>query len=397
MNEILGTWSGKFLASFFIIFILVTFAFNFVVGPLNNLSGYSQLASSFLQGKLYLDSIPNTEDAVIYNSKYFIQLGPFPALVLMPGVFIFNLFKITFYQGYFQFFVTLGILYLAYKLARIYKYKNEDSLYLSYAFCFASVYQVVALITWSSYFAHSVSVFLGMLAIFEFLTKKRYFFIGLLFALVFATRPIAGLGIIFFVIEIMVRRKLRSQSKFMSLSKLFSPVFSMAILLLLYNKARFGDILDNGYTRTFTRKSVSMDNFPSILFNVKNFLSNLYLYLLRLPSFKIAGIFPVPFVNYPGVSFFVTSPIFFNIFKLNFRDKLTKLFIIPIFVILLPLLSYYWSGWIQVGPRYLLDLLPFVFLLLLLSFRRRRLSKFTKFIILVSSAFNFYLFLTVFL
>lgn len=112
---------------------------------------------------------------------------------------------------------------------------------------------------------------------------------------------------------------------------------------------------------------------------------------------KIFSTVPNIKVVEPGTSFFIVSPFFLNVFRANFKKRIVGISLVPIFTILIVLLAYYSPGWVQVGPRYMIDVLPFIFILLLHSFKSRRLSLKAKFLILFSSIFNFYLFLTIFL
>ena len=60
----------------------------------------------------------------------------------------------------------------------------------------------VAMISWSWYYAQVVTVFLLFLALLEYFHKKRYWLISIIFGLIALTRITAGIGIIFFILEI---------------------------------------------------------------------------------------------------------------------------------------------------------------------------------------------------
>ncbi len=364
---------------------------------------YSYLARSFLQGKLFFTEKPGTwEDTVFYNGKFYWHQGSFPALLLMPFVFLFQNVGLFFYQGYLQIFLTITIFYLSYKIARIYKYSYEDALFLAFSFCFASVYHIVAFVPWVWYFAQAITVFLCLFALYEYLTKKRYFLIGILFALILITRLNAALGNIFFLIAIFNEEGNR---RIKNAILLFFPLVISLLVFFFYNSTRFGDAFNTGYTLTNNKTLSEKQRYELLqhgVFKVSNIPTNFYYYFIKtldpvqIPVQTVFGNshilqFPYITVRYPGTSFFIVAPFFLYIFRNKFKSKISQFAVIASIVILIPLLLYYWSGWRQVGPRYLLDLLPFIYLLLLEAFPKKKLSLKAKIVILLSSLFNFYL------
>lgn len=392
-----------------VLFILFSF---FSIVLINNIFSvgeqqYVYLAQAFLQGQLHFLDLPAEKilDAVFIDGKYYWPLAPFPALLLMPFVFAFDRFSLFFYQGYLQFFLTLGIFFFCFTFARGFSYSRRDSLFLAFAFCFASIYQIIAVVPWASFFAHAVCVFLLFLALYEYFTKRRYLFIGILLSLVFATRFTAGLGIAFFILAIITEQQARWQGKIKDLIFLCLPVFFVLSLLLLYNAVRFDDPFDNGYLHANNAFLSDSDRYEQLnhgLFKISNIPTNLYYYFLkgldavRIDKETIWGstyILQPPYitVSYPGVSFFIVSPIFLYLFKLRMKERIIRLSLVTMAIILCFLLPYYWPGWRQVGPRYLLDLLPFAYLVLMYSFKKSRLPGLAKIIIIASALFDLYL------
>jgi hypothetical protein len=133
------------------------------------------MALSFLKGKLDITSFPIAwNDASLFADKYYWPLGPFPSIILMPFVYIFNLFNLFFYQKFLQVPLLYIIFYLCYNLARKLKYNKSDSVYLAIAFNFASVFIAIIQNSWSWQFAMVVSVFLIFLAITEYFGRKIF-------------------------------------------------------------------------------------------------------------------------------------------------------------------------------------------------------------------------------
>ncbi|OGM57926.1 hypothetical protein A2955_00135 [Candidatus Woesebacteria bacterium RIFCSPLOWO2_01_FULL_37_19] len=388
-------FSELFVNIFLVAFFVFTITTNIKVDYANQ---YLVLAQSFLNGKLYFPEGYYDVDLVLFNSKYYWHQGPFPAVVLMPFVYLFNLFNLTFQQGYLQFFITLGIFILCYKIARYFKYSKENSKYLAFAFCFASIYQLAAFFPVSWFFGQAITVFLLFTAIYIYLASKNYFLIGVTFSLILLTRISAVLGLIFFVIDIIFTNNfLKNKLKY--LFSLFLPIGIAGLILLIYNYVRFGNFLETGYL--IYNQTLPPGN-P--FFSIRYFLGNLYAYFfkgldvsflkdrfillgglkLKIPYFKAAE---------SGTSFFIVSPIFLYLFSVNLKEKLVRLSLFTTMIILIYLLCFYYSGGVQIGPRYLLDLLPFAFLLLLQSFKKKEIPNFAKILIILSALFNLHLFI----
>ena len=394
---------GILLIVCIIFFFSITFAFNFII-PTGD-QQYVYLAQSFIQGKLHFINIPpGGRDVIFYNGQALWPLAPLPAVLLIPFTWLFGLFGKFFYQGYLQFFVTIGVFYFAKSIAQMIGYKKDDSLFLAFAFTFASVFQATAFVTWSWYLVQALCVFFILVAIYEYQSRKRSWVIGGLFALVLLTRPIAAMGFSFFIADLLFKRKFQASSLIKKTGLLVLPLLFGLFLSFGYNYLRFGSVYESGYSKAKEQVLGITSEYRQVspkLFDVKNFRNNFYYYFLKTPTLipsKLTGqtkdlLFNVGF---PGVSFFIVSPLFLYIFKTDLKKRIVKLSLIPIFLTLCVLLSYYWPGWRQVGPRYLLDILPFMYILLLFAFRRFRLSNSSKVLILGSSLFNLLLFFNAF-
>ena len=395
-------FTSSLINSLVILFFVISFSFNFLLDRVIRLGEqqYSSLAESFLQGKLYFweeskIKAPMTNyDVVEFKGKIFWPLGLFPAVVLMPFVYVFGKLGVFFRQSYLNFFMILGIFYLAKKIAQKLHYSETDSVLLAFAFCFASVFQVASLVSWSFYFVQATSVFLVLLAIVGFLNRRQFILIGILFSFVLLSRITAALGIIFFFLVLFLDKKKGFSYKFKNSFSLVIPMLTGFFLFFGYNYARFGNVFDNGYIRTLSNKELAANSdftvFNDGLFNLSYIKNNFYNYFLRLPSLPFLD------VQFPGVSFFVVSPVFLYIFRAKLKEPLVKASLLTIFLILPFLLSYYWPGWRQVGPRYLLDVLPFAYILLLYSFKKFKLTPLAKLIIIASSLLDLWLFYTAF-
>jgi hypothetical protein len=381
-------------------FAFVTFQCFKVVGE----QQFSFLAQSFLQGKLYFLEITGYGgDTVYLNGHYYWPLGPFPAVLLIPFVYIFKLFGSFFYQGYLQFFLIWGVFFLVSKISRILKYSYSESVYLSIAFCVSSVFLGVALMPLSWFFSQVTTVFLSFLIIYEFLTKKRYWLIGLIAAMLMATRITASIFILFFIFDILFIYKEDKKEQTKNILGLLLPVLITIVILGFYNYFRFGDFFEQGYSLQNLSPALTKARSYGII-SLKHLPGNIYYFLISMPLpvllDKLSPVLKFPYIraNPWGISILVTSPYFIYLFFLSYKDKMSKALLGTIFLTALPIFLYYGIGVVQFGYRYSLDFLPALFFLLIRNYKSqyKSLSSSIKSFIIISSFTNFYLFLTLY-
>ncbi len=389
-----------FLKVLIIAILLVVASFNLRLTVVEQ--QFSFLAMSFLEGSLAFTQMPGTwNDSVLFNSQYYWPLGPFPAVVVLPFVFTFGLLGQIFYQGYLQIILVPIVFYIIYKIAKIYRYTHSDSIILAGAFCFASAFLGVALIPWSWYFSHVITVLLTFVAIYEYLTTKRYWLIGILFGLIFLTRTSASLAVMLFGLLLVFKNSIDSKTRIMKLSQLIIPFGFAVVILGLYNLFRFGNPLEQGYSYQLIPEHAQIARSYGIL-NPIHIPGNLYYFLLAtpLPVFRdgVSSVLQFPFLksNSWGMSVFITSPYFVYLFLLSHKDKLSKIILFTVVIIALVIFNYYGVGWRQFGYRYSLDFLPLLFWLLMKNYqaKNKQLSNGFKTIVFIAALSNFYLFLT---
>jgi hypothetical protein len=253
----------------------------------------------------------------------------------------------------------------------------------------------------SWYFCHAIAVMLMLLALHEYLTRQRYVYIGLLCALILATRSTAILGVLFFALEIVRSNNQRITQKITQLFKLLVPGILVLIALLYYNQIRFGNPFDSGYMTAYIGNAQSEQLRQQYgLFNLANIPTNLYWYFLN-------GLQPVfennsqhlapPFVkaSKESLSVFFTSLIFLRIFTLKTSTTEQKNLWITSFIIFISIITYVFYGGLQYGTRYLLDLFPFLYILLIYSFKNNKLGKLDYAIIIINAFINAYLYTTI--
>ncbi len=397
MTNFKPTFGHFSLLLFISTFLLTTFFFNFSI---RDEQQFSYLARSFLQGKLYFLQQPlSWNDAALYDGQYYWPTGIMPALILVPFVFVFRIFGVLFTQGYLQFFLVLGTFYFVFRITKKLAYTTEDSLLLALAFSFASAFLGLAFVSWSWYFAQVVSTFCLLLALFLWLEKKHWFWIGLMVALAGGARPPVYFATVFFFLQILLSSP-PLKTKIRNSIFLMVPIISILLLTAVYNYARFGDPFEYGQKYALLSGVLDVNRNHGVI-NLIHLPGNLYYTLMSMPEpvFRDAThVLKFPYIqnNQWGMSIFVTSPYLFYLFVLRYKDRLSKILLLTVIAIATPSLIFFSLGFSQFGHRYSLDYFPFLFFLLVRNYKltHDRLSPSFKCIILFSAIFNYYLFLT---
>ena len=409
---------------FFILIILMSILFAFVcvansydLYVIGGFNAFPELAQSFLHGQInFINQIKNV-DVIKINDLYYWHMPPLPALILIPFTFI---FKTLIPQNLASLISNILLFCLIFIFTNRFVNTKKDRLWLTLMYFFASVYVASIFFNGPYYFAHIVTTILIFLSLLEFFgpswpnsdstnqqtleskprpEKKRFWLIGILSGLILLTRLTAFLTIIFFILAIIFDHA-HFKNKVKNLIALSIPVIICFLLLSSYNYLRFNNFFESGYTLTEAYQGVS-DIHPYGQFSLKYIPTNFYYYFLesfrpfyKLTTFQNNYLLTPPYIlpNKTGsLSFFIISPLFLLLFKADLKNKIIKYLLFTSAIILLVLLSYYYNGWPQIGPRYINDILPLLFTILLFQFKNTKLKKSYKLIIAFSALINIYL------
>lgn len=347
---------NPYLLVYFFVPIMVI---NFII-PLAGEKLHTYLAKSFLDKSLSLtETPPSFADSSFYSGKYYLPLGPLPAVILMPPVALFGL---KFHESYLKIAAIPITFWLTYKIAKSLKLSTDKSLTLAIFFVFGSVFTPLAAIPFSTYFTQFVACFFLLAAIWEFLNKRRPLAIGIFLSLAILTRPTMLLASIFFLPFLLLKLNKKNIALFII------PIISAVLVLGIYNKVRFGSFFESGYHFQVIPKEIK-DRRDIGLFSISHIPANLYYLFLAtpIPVWQNENeILKFPFIRFDpsGMSLFILSPVLILLFWANFKDKLTKVSLITTAIMLLPIITYFGIGYRQIGYRYALDFLPFLYLVL---------------------------------
>jgi len=334
-----------------------------MIGGLNLITAddrqYSRLAASFLEGKLYLLPRPinNWADTAPFSGYLYSALGPLPAVLLAPLVWMGNVLHL----GQLSLVATLAVFYLCFRLAGKFNYSYNEACWLALAFCFGTSFVGAAALATSNHFAHVLAVMFLFIAINEYEGSCRLSIVGGLIGLALATRLPAGLNIICFVLLVLLGSA-PAQKRLADLAKLVLPFAAILGVLALYNYARFGNLLESGYGYQVNGMGLPYANWnvpgnsagPPI--SLSNIPGHLWIFLFGLPS--SAGV---------GTSVLLMSPHLIYLCSVSRWDLTHKVIVVNVAIVLITVLAFRSTGFEQVGYRFSLDFLPFVFWLLMRS------------------------------
>jgi hypothetical protein len=317
------------------------------------------LAVSFLNGRLYIANPPSWLTEFAYaDGKPYVYFDPFPAIFLLPLAAVWglavNLAKVSIVVGACNVALTrlaLGALGVARSTA------NWCALLfgLGTVHFYASWYGN----TWM--LAHLLAVAALTLGWLEALGAANPYLLGLFCAIAATSRSPAALGTpIFFVLALHRRPRFRTAVAFTL------PLLCTGVLLAMYNFARFGDFLNNGYL--LANQALLNPQYGS--FSWHYVPRNVYQYLLRVP--ELSSHWPYLILTDHGLSLLATTPAVVLLFRRGWSERapeaklLGRLALAACAMTFALYLCYFWDGWRQFGSRYTLDFTPFLIVALAL-------------------------------
>lgn len=353
---------------------------------------FVQLAQAFIQGKLYfLSTAKHLNDSVMFQGQFYWPLGPLPAIILIPFVIIWG-DKIQ--QGYIQFFAIALVFFLLFKIAKKITGDQEKSLWLSFGYIFSTAFVGIALRPWSWQFGQIIANVFIIYALYEYLHKRSWLFIGICIGLAMGARFHLLIATMFFALSILFTPTTKKK-KLINLFKLIFPIITSLIMLLIYNYLRFHNFFEQGYSFQHLDNPLLLINRQHGLWSLAHVPVNIYYFLIKSPE----GIFipntqvlQFPYIKASpwGLSILFTSPMFLWLIKAQWKNKDVLFAALTTCLLAFVIFGYYGIGWRQYGYRYAVDFYPFLFLILAFAVRQGR-SLLFKIIIIFSYFFNLYL------
>lgn len=352
-------------------------------------------ARAFLHGRTDIDpafiSTVGPIDTVWRDGKYYWPLGPLPSLMFVPFVALYG--PDMRIETVAHCLLAIAAALLSYRLARLRGLRPAEALWAALAFSLGSVMIGLLYTNGPWFFENLLTPTLLLYALIERETKNRPWRIGTIVALAAAARlPALLAATYFFILEIGAGKSFGTT--FRRLAFMGAPIVAVLLMLGAFNAARFGNPFWTGQRDHYLMDRAYAERRDTYgVFNLINIPRNFSNYFLRPPAL-VDGL---PLVEPRGVSVLLLSPAFFWLLAANPRGREFRAAAISSVLLLALTLSYFTDGSWQFGPRYLAEVTPLWYLVLIGVFRERGLGRVPKFVIAASAALNLELYWIFFL
>jgi hypothetical protein len=350
-------------------------------------------SKAWLEGRLDLDPrvLPNLEDwacarqvngatvrcegQVLPTDKWYVSFPWFPAVVMLPFVFLHGY---QFNDTSFGVFIGALAVALFYRLLRQLRQQEterstSDNVLLALTLGLGSVFFYCTLRGEVWFSAEVLGVALTCLYLLNAVRARRPFWAGVFFSMAVLTRtPLFFTGVFFLLEAICPEQKDRS-GQFARFRANPGPVLRskllpfalgalpLAVLAAAYNEARFGHLGEFGHSFLFNNR-VNADIDANGLFSPHYLLRNLQAAFFLLPQVQWN-----PFrlgYNPHGLTLLLTLPFLVLLAVPKSQRRLSVPLVVTVAACALPGLFYQNDGYMQFGFRFSLDYTPYLVLLL---------------------------------
>lgn len=316
-----------------------------------------------LNGKLYLsDNPPWLNELIPINGEYFVPYPPLPAILALPFVLLSKNFEQQFLAHILGAGTAIAAGFTAFNVAGR---KNH----FWYLFLFAGFGNVLWFLSagGSSWYLGQVSAaFFLMAAIYTATTNKNPFITGLLIGAAYLSRVHTILSLIFFI-TMLVKKPVINKDNFIKLTVMLFGVAPFLVFNALYNFARFGVLYDAGYALI---PGVLDEPWYTLGLVHPSYITRHFDVLVKaLPVVKDQ--FPYIYPSWGGLAIWITSPAIFISFLAPLKAKVVRYSWVAIALISIPILTHGTNGFAQFGYRFIVDVIPFFFLIMAHALKKK--------------------------
>ncbi len=360
----------------------------------NPFAYFDKLAAAFLDGELHIQS-PVKADLTLYGRHWYVPFPPLPALLLVPymwwtGAQTADTVLFSLILSAVNVMLVFGMLSAAVR-HRLTQIGRSDVIWLTVLFGLGSVHLYMAM-QGSVWFLAQIATFtFATLSVWLAISRIHPFWVGLALAVAMLGRPhIALLGPLLLGIWWTARDPSAGYADLVKHAVwIIIPLVLAMGSLLWYNDARFEDPFDFGYTSQNVDSFLEDDLETFGQFNLYFVPRNAKALLWATPELNAEGELEGFWPNRQGMSIFLTTPAFLFLLWQGRRDWLYAGALLSLALILVPLLTYYNTGWWQFGYRFSLDFMM-ILMLLLATTAGAKLSWLFKSLVVLSILVNFW-------
>ena len=328
-------------------------------------NSYTLQAQAWLDGRLDLGQNYTYLELAIYNGKYFVSFPPFPSFIFFILGLIFRYFN---FDGFIALLSTIiGAFYVVKLLNQLNK---KHVVFWTLFLMIASNLVFVSCNGWVWFIAQNLCFTLSIMALY-YATKGSGGWAFFYWACSVGCRPFQAIyfPFLFYIIYTGWKKEHPKENLWMLVKSKFYwaiPTLVIAGIYMWLNYARFGNIAEFGhnYLPEFTEAAKGQFDFSYILDNWKN--------MFRLFTVGADGTWEYPKFN--GIAIPVCMPIFitYGVYLIYYGRKkqlkdhiLIYMHLLLMVIQTLSILSHKTLGGWQFGNRYFIDLLPFLFYVLI--------------------------------
>lgn len=335
-----------------------------------NFDYFVRLADAFLHGRIHLTEAPSWLNELIPGGDgWYVAYPPMPAVVLVPFVAIFGDQFPQQVASVLLGGVSVGLAWLV--LGR-FTLPLSVRFLLTGVFGFGTVMWYVTEVGSAWFFAHVVAVMFSLAAILLTLHGRWPFAIGLFLGCAATARLPVGLSAPFFLALIAgvgwpPRLPAQRMAAAVRVVTFGAGLAIPAVLYLLYNVARWGTPVDQGYVLIpgVLEDPIYADHGILAIDYVPR-----HLYAIFLRSWNYVDQAPWLQPSWWGLGVFLTTPLLAWIVHARWRDSRVTWAAIGAALALIPIVTHGNVGIQQFGYRFSLDVQPLLFVMLATAFER---------------------------
>ncbi len=324
----------------------------------SNYDSYTRQAAAWWQGQANLPgNVPWLEIAQ-YEGQYFVSFPPFPSVVQF---LLYPVFGEAMPDSLINTLFAVGALVLIYFTFARNKFRSLTAAVLALLFVLGSNVFYLSATGWVWFSAQTQGFFFSALCVYLILSKRKvaWYFALLSLGVAFVCRPFQ---IVYFPLVAYLLYRNISDGKGVARTlarcvKYVLPLVFVGALAAVYNYIRFDSFIEFGhnYLPEFATE-------PQ--FNLKYIGTN-FLEILKLPR-VVSGELAPPMFN--GTLFFLVNPVYIMLVVSMVRQKFGAkqlVYLLCLVAHMLLLLSHKTMGGWQFGSRYLVDMIPFMAVMIL--------------------------------